>query len=183
MKSLPENNPRVLAIDPYALGIGFALMEGPEQLVDFGLKTIQAGGDKNARSLANIEELVERFDPNVVVVEEYQPQDYRRRVRACALVQEVLTLAAEKNLQARAVSRQLVRTVFESDVAVNKYHIAKELAKCFPELELFLYPPRKLWIREPWGANVFDAVTLALIFFSCQPGNTEDRSANQQTGL
>lgn len=183
MSYQPESTLRILAIDPYRKGFGFALMEGPEHLIDFGVKTVRTGKDKNAQSLKKIAAMIDRYRPNVVIVEEYQSEDYRRRRRARRLLRNVIKLAAEKKLKAKFVSRRLVKKVFNPHIAVTKRQISIELAKLFPELEPYLYRYRKPWMSETVGANIFDAVTLALIFFSSRTRNIKGRSANQQTKL
>jgi len=40
---------RVLAIDPSTRGFGFAVLEGPDRLIDWGVKETKV--DKNRRSL------------------------------------------------------------------------------------------------------------------------------------
>ena len=57
---------RVLAIDPSTRGFGFAVLEGPNRLIDWGVKETKI--DKNRRSLKLIDELVNDYQPYAMVV-------------------------------------------------------------------------------------------------------------------
>jgi RNase H-fold protein (predicted Holliday junction resolvase) len=55
---------RVLAIDPSTRGFGFAVLEGPNRLIDWGVKETKK--NKNARTLKLIDELIDRYLPSVM---------------------------------------------------------------------------------------------------------------------
>ena len=84
MNRLPLKHIRVLGIAPSSRGFGFALMEGKNSLVDWGVKTVK--GDKNARSLSKLADLVSHYQPNVIALEDAWPQGSRRSSRIQALV-------------------------------------------------------------------------------------------------
>jgi len=67
---------RVLAIDPSVRGLGFAILEGPNQLIDWGVKETKT--DKKRRSLKLVDELIEQYRPIVIVVEDYEAKGSRR---------------------------------------------------------------------------------------------------------
>ena len=67
---------RVLAIDPSTRGFGFTVLEGPERLVDWGVKETKK--NKNARSLELIEDLIDLYQPSVIAVEDYRGKGSRR---------------------------------------------------------------------------------------------------------
>ena len=58
---------RVLAVDPSTRGFGFAILEGPDRLIDWAVKETKV--NKNAKSLKLIDDLIDRYQPSVVVVE------------------------------------------------------------------------------------------------------------------
>ena len=43
MRHPSAKNQRVLAIDPYSNGFGFAVLEGPKRLIDYGIKKVGSG--------------------------------------------------------------------------------------------------------------------------------------------
>ena len=82
---------RVLGIAPSSRGFGFALFEGEHSLVDWGVKGVK--GDKNARSLSNVANLVARYNPNVSSLEDCDAKGSRRALRIRELIQEIIALA------------------------------------------------------------------------------------------
>ena len=154
---------RVLAIDPSTRGFGFAVLEGPERLVDWGVKETKV--NKNAKSLTLIDDLIERYDPNVVVVEDYEGKGSRRCRRIQALIDDISKLAKKRQVKVRSFSRAKVKQTFSESGAVNKYEIATAIAKRFPELVPRLPRFRKPWMSEDYRMSIFDAVALVLTFF------------------
>jgi hypothetical protein len=67
---------RVLAIDPSTRGFGFAVLEGPNRLIDWGVKETRS--NKNTKSLKLIAELIERYQLTAIIVEDYAGRGSRR---------------------------------------------------------------------------------------------------------
>ncbi len=154
---------RVLAIDPASRGFGFAVLEGPKRLIDWGVKSARVNKDK--RCLKLIEDLIERYEPDVIVVEDYAGKGSRRCRRVRQLIEGILILAGKRRIKARSYSRRKVKTVFSRLGACNKHQMATAIAKQFPELAPRLPPARKPWMSEDYRMSIFDAVALALTFF------------------
>lgn len=155
---------RVLAIDPATRGFGFAVLEGPDQLIDWGVKETKV--NKNAKSLRLIENLIDRYQPSVIVVEDYEGKGSRRCPRIQKLINDISQLAAKKKVKVRSFSRARVKQAFSKSGASTKYEIAIAIAKRFPELSPRLPRFRKPWMSEDYRMSIFDAVTLGLAFFS-----------------
>src|SRR2546428_2957056 len=68
MNRMPAQQIRVLAIDPFTRGFGFVILEGPEHLVDWGMKEVRQ--NKAARSLKQLADLIEHYQPDVIVAKE-----------------------------------------------------------------------------------------------------------------
>ena len=157
----------VLGLAPSARGVGFALMEGPNTLLDWGIKTVK--GDKNARCLSKVADLITHYEPNVIALEDASPQGSRRSSRIQALMQNILALAEHENLKVKRFSRKQVRFGNFTGGRGTKHAFAASLAARFPE-ELGFRLPRK---REPWMSedsrmDMFDAVALAEHYFRHQ---------------
>jgi Holliday junction resolvasome RuvABC endonuclease subunit len=60
---------RVLALDPTHPGCGFAVLEGPDRLIDWGVTGTTCRSDRVL--LARIDQVIEDYSPDVVVVEDY----------------------------------------------------------------------------------------------------------------
>jgi hypothetical protein len=155
----PKATKRILAIDPFSRGVGFAVLEAEAALVDWGLKT--TGRADNAKSVRAIERLITLFKPDVLALEDWDATGGRR----CERVEILLNLIANggwKGLRVRLVSRGALRAIGPLPAAGTKYGRACLLAERFPELRPFLPPVRKLWMSEDDRMSIFDAVGFAV---------------------
>jgi Holliday junction resolvasome RuvABC endonuclease subunit len=154
---------RVLSIDPHPRGFGYAVFEGPLCLVDWGTKDVRR--DKERVALERIGELVRRYLPTVIVVEDCAHGKSRRNARVRQLTQRILVAARESAVEGRAVPRAAVYRAFAGTGAGTKYGIATALVRAFPELMVRLPPKRKPWQTEDSRMSIFDAVALGLTYF------------------
>ena len=147
---------RVLAIDPTSKGFGFAVLEGPVVLIDWGVK--HASGDQNRKCLEQAAKLIARYQPEVLVVEDTRAKGSRRRSRACELIANLLALASAQDLRICRVSRRKVQLSFSKSGSATKRQVAVALTERFSELEPHLPPMRKPWMSEDERMSIFDAV-------------------------
>jgi Holliday junction resolvasome RuvABC endonuclease subunit len=154
---------RVLAIDPSTRGFGFAILEGPNQLIDWGVKETKT--NKRHRSLTLVDHLIERYQPSVVVVEDYEGKGSRRCRRIQRLIAEISKLVAKNKIKIKRFSRAKVKQAFSEAGASTKYQIAMAIANRFPELAPRLPRFRKPWMSEDYRMSIFDAVAFGLTFF------------------
>src|SRR5262245_10492483 len=157
------SDPRVLAVDPSTRGFGFAILEGPDRLIDWGVKETKV--DKKRRSLRFIAELIHRYQPSVIVVEDYTRKGSRRCGRVSELINDISKLAVKRKVKVRKVSRLKVKQALSESGASNKYEIAIAIAKRFPELAPRLPRFRKPWMSEDYRMSIFDALGFGLTFF------------------
>jgi Holliday junction resolvasome RuvABC endonuclease subunit len=153
----------VLAIDPSTRGFGFAVLEGPNRLIDWGVKETRS--NKNTKSLKLIADLIDRYQPNVIVVEDYAGKGSRRCRRIQTLIDGISTLAFKRNIRIRRFSRVKVKQALSEFGASNKYEIALDITKRFPELAPRLPRFRKPWMSEDYRMSIFDAVAFGVTFF------------------
>lgn len=156
-----ENARRVLAVDPFSRGVGFAVLEGQERLIDWGIRT--TGRADNAKSARVIDKLIDRFRPDVVVLEDWDSAGSRR----CPRVQTLLDrIAADegKRVLVRLVTRRQIRVIGPLPLTSTKYGRAIFLAERFPELQPFLPPVRKIWMPEDDRMAIFDALSFAVAY-------------------
>ena len=157
MKYVPIRPKRILSLDPTTEGLAFAVLEdGPLQLIDWGIKNC---GRKKASALDVTEKLLERFRPDVLVMEDYEAGSSRRQRRTQRLIQHLIALAGRKNLRVRSISRQEVRGTLR---VKTKNEVAATVARFFPELLPQLPRQREIYIGEDYRMAIFDAVALAL---------------------
>src|SRR5882672_2531225 len=111
MNSRTKTEQRVLAIDPISRGFGFAVFEGPERLIDWGVAHVR-GEDRQAKCLKRVAGLVQRYEPGIVVVENWGKPGGRRRERARVLIQRIVCLASDRRVRTGKVSRREVLKLF-----------------------------------------------------------------------
>src|ERR1035438_1516295 len=102
---------RILAIAPTTRGVGFAVLEGKDSLVDGRVKTVQE--DKNANSLTKVEELIAQYQPGVLVLQD--TKDSRRSQRIRALSQKIAALAETRNVSVKLFSQEQVQRTYFAD--------------------------------------------------------------------
>jgi len=153
---------RVLAIDPFSRGIGFAVLEGPERLIDWGLKT--TGRADNEKAIRATLALVARFQPDVLAVEDSGAVGSRRCGRVQTLLDRIVSTKARR-LPVRRVSRGQLSAIGPLPQAGTKHGRACLLAERFPELQLSLPRFRKPWMSEDDRMAIFDAVGFAVACF------------------
>ena len=162
MTPRPTTAKRVLALDPYSRGVGFVVLEGPLHLIDWGLK--ESRQDKQSRGLRHVEQLIEMYHPDVLVLEAIHDPRCRRCPRIRELLHKMSQLAAEKKLKTRSFSRHAVQATFSEVSPVTKYEMMKAIVERLPELTLWRPPVRKPWMSENSRASIFDAAALALTY-------------------
>jgi Holliday junction resolvasome RuvABC endonuclease subunit len=154
----------ILAIAPVTRGFGFAVLEGRDMLVDWGVKTVKGKGNKNAKSLAHVEELIARYQPGVLVLEDASAKGSRRHPRIRRLCQQIIKVAATRKVSLKLFSREQVLNTFIPDGQGTKHALAEIIAKQFSDqLGSKLPPKRKAWMREHYQMGIFDAAALALV--------------------
>jgi len=152
---------RVLTIDPTSRGFGFAVLEGPGTLVDWGVRSTGRG----AKTLDKVGDLISHYRPDVVVLEDCSDAHSRRRKRACALIAAIVVLANRTGVATKTVSITAVHQVFGEKRRATKEHVAKVIAEHFAALAPRLPPKRKLWMPEDERMAIFDAVAFALSYY------------------
>ena len=156
---------RILAIAPLSRGLGYAVMEGPERLVACGNKAILR--NKNAGALAWVNRFIEFYQPDLLVLPDVSADDTRRADRIKTLHRKIVAWAGKKQLKVRLISITRVRTQLLGEATGTKFAVAKMLAEKYPEaLGTRLPPKRRPWMSEDPRMDIFDAVGLAVAFWS-----------------
>jgi Holliday junction resolvasome RuvABC endonuclease subunit len=146
------------------MGVGFAVLEGRDTLVNWGAQAVQGKGNKNAKSLAKVEALLVRYQPDVLVLEDAAVKGSLRYPRIQKLVPQIVKLAAKHKVKVKLFSREQVMQTFLPDGDGTKHALAKIIAGHFPEqLGCKLPPKREAWMREHYQMGIFAAVALALM--------------------
>jgi len=151
---------RVLAIAPSTRGFGFAVLEGQETLVDWGVKSVQ--GSKNAGCLKKVGEIITHYQPTVLVLQDVSSKGSRRSPRIRTLSRQLIRMASRRKVSVKLLSKEKVKEIFFGEGPGTKYALAEIIAKRFPaELGFRLPPKRRPWMSEDSRMDIFDAVALA----------------------
>lgn len=158
-----KGSQRVFAVDPGTHGFGYAVFEGSARLVDWRTKDIRK--NKEFATIATLEELLRRFEPDVLVVENCAHHSSRRSERITLLVEKMLATARKLGVKGHALPVAHVYRQFAQSGARNKHEIAAALAKRFPGLAPRLPRKRKPWESEDSRMGIFDAAALGLTYY------------------
>lgn len=150
-------------MDPCTRGFGFAVMEGLEFLVDWGMK--EARGDKNAACLESLDALLQVYRPDRLVMESCVAEGTRRCKRVKDLMLEMFKLALRHGIIGAPIPPSAVRDTFEEWKAHNKHEIATVIGNLYPELIPRMPPERKCWMNEDPRMHIFDAMALGITYF------------------
>jgi Holliday junction resolvasome RuvABC endonuclease subunit len=165
---------RALAVDPTSRGLGFAVLEDRDRLVDWGGKQTTSK-NRNAQCVAAVVALVRSYEPDLLVLEDCAAPRSHRCGRVQDLIRELRRVAASHTLPVLLVSPPALRETCAGSPRATKREVALALAKRFPELARQLPSPRKPWMSEDARMSVFDAVALAVTARDWQSGAGEPR--------
>ena len=164
----------LLAIFPAVRGFGFALFHGAWVPLDWGFRHVE--GDKNETSLEKVEELIDDYVPDTVLLENPAGEGSHRSPRVETLIDRIATLSKTRNISVERYSRDQIRECFAEFGATTKYEIAEAISRSLPEFPPQLPPARKIWLPEDYRMSIFDAVSLIFTHFYFQaikPGSTD----------
>lgn len=164
---MTHENPQnlVLSIYPFSRGFAFVLFEGPESPFDWGVKEIKEK-HKNTKTLAEIKKIIDRYRPEVLVIENTTGKDSRRTSRIRKLYRMLVHFAEAEYVDLHRCSRTEVRACFASVGASTKYEIAKAIATQIPAFVHRMPRLRKVWMSEDPRQSLFDAAALGLTYFA-----------------
>jgi hypothetical protein len=157
MKAIPLE--KVFALDLHPLSFGYAMFEGHDELLDWGIKSFRHGANAVKIPLnVKLASLLDQHEPDVVVIKT------PRTVAIKKVARTIAAMARYRRIPVRLISHTSVREAFpENDH--NKYEIATEIAARYPELSPRLGPKRKFWQAEKYSMSIFDAAALGITYF------------------
>ena len=153
---------RVLALDVHPSRFGYVAFEGPEELLDWGVRSFRDGVNAvripPAQKLAA---LLDDFAPSLVVLEKRES----RTRKVSKIITTIHREAAKRGASVRWVTRRMVKRAFAGHDR-NKDEIASVLGERFPELTPKVPPKRKIWQSEDYRMSIFDAAALGVAYFA-----------------
>jgi len=151
----------ILAVDPTAKGMGYVVMEGPDDIIDWGTTHTIIG--KNSFVRRKVQRLIEYCSPDVLVIED--AAQGRRCSRVLKLLEALEKLARTLGLRVVKIARGTLHETFANFGATNKHEISCRLTEYYPQLTRLLPDKRKIWEAEDARYGVFDAAALGFTYY------------------
>jgi len=155
----------VLALYPFSRGFAFVFFEGPDSPFEWGVKEIREK-HKNSKTLEAIKKLIDRYRPEVLVIEDTIDGGSRRTSRIRKLYRMLVHFAEAEYVDLHRCSKTEVKTCFASVGAGTKYEIAKAIAIQIPAFAHRIPRFRKPWMSEDPRQSLFDAAALGLTYYA-----------------
>jgi hypothetical protein len=149
---------RILALDVHPRSFGFVILEAPEKILDWGVRSFRSGTNAvHVSERPKLASLLRHYAPRVIVVT-------RPPRRECG---RMLTLIREEASLRRTTTHTLTTDAVQRAFpeCATRYEIAAAIALRLPELCNILPPKRKPWKSEHYDMSIFDAAALGLAYF------------------
>jgi Holliday junction resolvasome RuvABC endonuclease subunit len=160
------DQPCVMALYPTAYGYAFVYFATRARLVDWAYLAVQGSRkQRNAKSIADIGKLFDRYNPDIVVLEDWKVPGSRRSKRIRRLYRSIVHAALTRNIEVKQYSREDIRKTYESVGAESRYEIAQATAQEFPALAYRLPKQKKKWESERTIIELFLAAALSLTYY------------------
>lgn len=166
-----EDTAFVLALAPNSRGFGFVLFESALAPVDWGVQELRSE-QRNAKILAFVARIIDRYAPVVLIVEDWADAACRRGARVLALYESLAALAKKRCVRLVCVSRTRLKQYFAAVQPTNKYEIALAIAKLIPAFSFQVPPVRRIWMSEDSRQGLYDAAALGMTFLALGTGAT-----------
>jgi len=153
----------ILTLYPNAIGFGFAVMTNALNVLTSQVVNIRPVSNK--QSLKRIKEIMDYYEPKLVVVEDYLGIGSRKSKRIQKVIDSIYQYAQKKHLKICKYSRSDIRYVFSNFNAHTKHEIACVIAENIKSMEHKLVTPRKTNESEKYMVGAFDAVSLGVTHF------------------
>lgn len=153
----------VLGWKPDSHGIAWVAFESPFSLYDWGQS--EARGEKNERCLALLERLLDRLNPELLVLEAFEGSGTRQTPRVKRLYRAAVSLARNRGIDVTWLSRDDVRAGFAPVGARSRFEIASAVARSFEPLRPLLPPKRRAWEPLHRRMALFDAAALVVAHY------------------
>jgi len=154
---------RILAVEIRAARLGYAVLEAPKQLRDFGAMLFPSS--KTARRC--IARLLRLYNPSVLVLHgagSRYPRNMRSRKRTSRIARGEATKIA---VPVALVSDRSFKSFFERHSCRDKYAVAATVARWFPVLAWRVPPMPRFYDPEPRQMIYFDSIALGLVYLEC----------------
>lgn len=163
---------RVLAVDVRRTRFGYALLEGPKRLLDWGASAVSPklrGRTALETARRRIAPILRRCHPTAVVIKRPRQTRTGRSSTPGPVLRAILRETAALRLSVTLVTSNEIFGVFSEFRCRNKDDIAEVLVQHFPELMARLPPRRGKWGTERARMVIFDALAAGVTYWERNP--------------
>lgn len=161
-----------LGVHATSHGFGWVAFDGPLSLFDFG--TTRATGNKNDMSMRRFERLLDRFQPETLIMEAFEGVGVRRSQRVMRLCRSMIASAAMRGISIAVYRRAEVKGNFIHLGAEDRHDIAQAIAKLFDVLRPSLPPRRRAWEMSNDRMGIFNSAAAVLTHFQVDAKGLSD---------
>jgi hypothetical protein len=163
---------RIVSLDIRSKTLAYAVLDGPLQLIDFGV----SGSTHPGFQASRVEKLVRKFQPSVIVLRKVPKGSKRDNPAVQVAIKTIRSEARRLSVPLVSIEKRLIDQMFRLHCKPTKYQIAQLLSVCFPALRWYMPSQRKIWMPEDRRMQYFDATALGLAYFASK----RDANAVQQ---
>ena len=169
---LPKSHDRrILAIALRSRRFGFAVFEGPNRLLDWGMVFYPLNdGAQHTAASKRVASLLTLFTPSVVVVGRTRLRNVRNGSSVRPILRSIRREVSSRTIPVQFMRAAVVKGIFRQFPAKSKHEIATMIAQMFPELLWKLPPKRRIWESEHPIMAMFDAVALGFAYWQRDGG-------------
>lgn len=160
---MDAKNKTALALYPNRYGVAYALFNSPTELVEYGIGNVQPANNKG--TLKKIKHYINHYKPDIIITRNINDLKNKKSKRISKLIHAICREARTQNLEVHSYTRTQIKDVFKSFKSYTKYQISKKIIEWFDELKTYEFPKRKKWMAENYNTGIFDAVSLAVVFW------------------
>jgi len=160
----------VLALDVRPRRFGFVVFEGPNQLLDWGIRSFFSGHSRLPTD-EKVVALINDLSPSVIVVRERQGQSDAK------VLETLRQQAKDRNIAFTFISQKAIMKAF-AGARKNKHDVASALAQQFSILMSKLPRKHKCWQTEDYRMSIFDAAAAGVAYFSRRGKRPSTTSGN-----
>lgn len=163
MTPLTPRHALSLGVHATAHGFGWVAFEGPLSIYDWG--TARASANKNDMAMRRFEVLLERLQPDTLVLESFEGEGARRSDRVVRLCRSMIASASVRGICVAVHRRSDVKAAFAHLGAVDRYETAQALVRLFDVLRPLLPRRRRAWETTNDRMGIFNAAAVVLTHF------------------
>jgi hypothetical protein len=152
----------VLGLHPSSRGFGWVLFDGPLSAFDWGTTDVRHGD--NTKALVRACEILDKYQPRVVALEEFENGTIRRAPRIRELYRAIVVQAEARDILICWFSREEIARALSS--ARTRQATAEAVAARIRQLRPRLPKPRRIWEGEHPSMALFCAAACVLTWFA-----------------